>query len=116
MDEAVRRVFIVGDSLFAETVAQLLGRSSALSMVGTAGDVTGALPLLAVCQPDLVIVLSSGDRYDLDLCPLLTDYPDLPIVRADLSANTAHHSQPTSRGCALTHWLRSDPCPPEVTS
>ncbi len=75
MDEAVRRVFYrPGDSLFAETVAQLLGRSSALSMVGTAGDVTGALPLLAVCQPDLVIVLSSGDRYDLDLCPLLTDY------------------------------------------
>ncbi len=87
MDEVVRRVFIVGDSLFAETMAQLLGRSGALSVVGTAGDVPGALPLLAECQPDLVIVLSSGERDDLDLCPLLTDYPDLPIVRADLGAN-----------------------------
>jgi DNA-binding NarL/FixJ family response regulator len=87
MDEAVRRVFIVGDSLFAETVAQLLGRSGALSVVGTAGDVTGALPLLAECQPDLVIVLSSGERDEFDFCPLLTGYPDLPIVCADLGAN-----------------------------
>ncbi|MDI9547124.1 MAG: hypothetical protein QM346_05930 [Chloroflexota bacterium] len=112
MDEAVRRVFIVGDSLFAETVAQLLGRSSALSMVGTAGDVTGALPLLAVCQPDLVIVLSSGDRYDLDLCPLLTDYPDLPIVRADLSANELriiHSQRLEARASDLLAAIRSLP-------
>jgi len=87
MDPAVHRVFIVGDSLFAETVAQLMGHHSALSVAGTAADVTGALAQLPDCQPDLIIVTSGRAGEEFDLCPLLTQFPDLPIVRADLNAN-----------------------------
>jgi hypothetical protein len=91
MDTAVHRVFVVGDSLFAETVAELLGHSPAVAVVGVAADVNAALAQLAAgppdATPDVVIVLTSGDGREPDLYPLLAAYPDLPILRADLNAN-----------------------------
>lgn len=83
----VHRVFVVGDSLFAESVTELLGHSPAVSIVGVAATVTAALPQLHQCRPDLVIVLSSGADPAEDLGPLLAQVPDLPILRADLSVN-----------------------------
>jgi len=91
MNAAVHRVFVVGDTLFAETVAQLLGHSRAVAVVGVAADVNAALAQLAAglpnATPDVVIVLTSGANRELDPCPLLIAYPDLPILRADLNAN-----------------------------
>lgn len=86
MDDAARRVLIVGDSLFAEAMAQLLGHSDAVVVVGTAATVEDALANLPQCLPDVVIVFSSGERERLDCCSLITAYPDLPILRADLNA------------------------------
>lgn len=83
----VHRVFVVGDSLFAESVAELLEHSPALVVVGVAATVAAALVRLDDCQPDLVIVLSSGAGNGIDLGPLLSRYPDLPILRADLNVN-----------------------------
>jgi DNA-binding NarL/FixJ family response regulator len=88
MDAAtVHRVFVVGDSLFAESVAELLGHSPALVVVGVAATVAAALAHLDDSQPDLVIVLSSGTGSGTDHGPLLSRYPDLPILRADLNVN-----------------------------
>lgn len=84
---AVHRVFVVGDSLFAESIAGLLGHSPSVSVIGVAATLHTALPQLHQCRPDLVIVLSSGAHPAEDLGPLLIQLPDLPILRADLTAN-----------------------------
>jgi DNA-binding NarL/FixJ family response regulator len=88
----VHKVLIVGDSLFADAMAQLLGRREAVEVAGVTADVAGALAQLPTCQPDLLIVLSDA----LDLCPLLTAFPDLPILQADLHADSLRmiRSQP----------------------
>lgn len=85
-DEPVHMVFIVGDSLFAEAIAQLLGHTRAVKVVGAAATLDDALVLLPLQMPDLVLVLTGSEEGHLDLCPLLTAYPDLPILRADLNA------------------------------
>lgn len=81
----MRRVLVVGNSLFAEAIAQLLSRSEAVDVVGSAADVSAALALAPACQPDAVVVLDDDDVFDL--CPLLTAYPDLPILRAGLHSD-----------------------------
>lgn len=85
-DEPVHTVFIVGDSLFAEAIAQLLGHTRAVQVVGAAATLDDALALLPLQMPDLVLVLTGSGEVHLDLCPLLAAYPDLPILRADLNA------------------------------
>lgn len=79
----MHKALIIGSSLFAEAVAQLLGQHREMVVVGRIPAVTEALAAIPACEPDLVIVLSDT----LDLCPLLTAYPDLPILCADLNAD-----------------------------
>lgn len=86
MGETVHTIFIVGDSLFAEAMAQLLGHTSTVEVVGIAADIEDALARLPLRMPDAVLVLNSSEENRLDLCPLLTAYPDIAILRADLNA------------------------------
>ena len=79
----MHKALIIGDSLFGEAVAQLLGQHSAIVVACVTATVASALNEIPNCQPDLLIVLNDA----FDLCPLLTDYPDLPILRADLNAD-----------------------------
>ena len=79
----MHRALIIGDSLFAEAVAQLLGQHNELVVVDVCAVIGDALVRIPTSQPDLVVVLSDAP----DLCPLLTVYPDLPILRADLNAD-----------------------------
>ncbi len=85
MGTTVHRVLIVGDSLFAEAVGQLLGHNQAMEVTGIAMSIAEALAQLARTLPDVVLVLNSGPERRLDPCPLLVAYPDLPILYADLS-------------------------------
>jgi DNA-binding NarL/FixJ family response regulator len=80
----VHRVFIVGDSLFAEAVAQLLGHSAVVEVVGTSADVHDALAQLPICRPDVLMVLSRTEDDRQGLYLLLAADPDLPIIRSDL--------------------------------
>ena len=79
----MHKALIIGDSLFGEGLAQLLGQHSEIVVACVTATVKSALAEIPKCQPDLLIVLNDA----CDLCPLLTDYPDLPILRADLSAD-----------------------------
>jgi len=79
----MHRALIIGNSLFAETVAHLLVQRGEAAIAGVAASVDDALAQIPACQPDLVIVFSDA----VDLHPLLTAYPDLPILSADLDAN-----------------------------
>jgi len=47
----VRRVFIVGDSLFAETLAQTLAGVEAVEIAGSAPSAEAALPQIAAGRP-----------------------------------------------------------------
>lgn len=82
-----RRIFIVGDSLFAETLTQLLGQEEAVNIVGMTSTLTGALPLLAACHPDVVIIARESSQPDAAFAHFLSIYPQLPVICLDLSSN-----------------------------
>lgn len=83
--EDTRQVFIVGDSLFAETLSQMLASSGDVVIVGAATSPEEALTSIKVEYPDVVIVANTGEMRQGILDPLLNSYPDLPIISADLN-------------------------------
>jgi DNA-binding NarL/FixJ family response regulator len=80
------RVFVIGDSLFAETLAQLLARAGVVNVINAAPTCEAALPLLAQAPCDALVCADTGDLGSLGL--LLAAYPDLPIIRADLDTDS----------------------------
>lgn len=85
---ATRSVFVVGDSLFADALKQTL-TNNAVEVLGTAPTPEAALPLLAACCPDAVILanVSADSAPPAVLGQFLAANPELPIICADLSAN-----------------------------
>lgn len=83
----LRNVFVVGDSLFAETLIQLLGDSQTVSVIGTAPTPEDALPLLKSQSPDAVIVAVADESIVAAFAPILVANPNLPIIHADLNTN-----------------------------
>jgi DNA-binding NarL/FixJ family response regulator len=79
------QVFVVGDSLFAETLSQMLASSGTVVIIGAASSPEEALPLMATARPDVVIVADTGENDRRTFDHLLAAHPDLPIIRADLS-------------------------------
>ncbi len=80
------RVFVVGISLFAETMAQILGDSPTVTVIGTAPTPEAALPTFKTEYPDAVIVTGPAETSQSTLGLLLTTNPDLPIIYADPNA------------------------------
>lgn len=78
------RVFMIGDSLFAETLAQMLLESKAVAIVGAAPSLTAALSTVAGSAPHIIVFAGTNPQTQAFLNPLLTSYPDLPIICADL--------------------------------
>jgi len=83
--EDTHQVFIVGDSLFAETLSQMLVNSGDVVIVGSASSPEEALTSIKVENPDVVIVANTGEMRRGILDPLLNSYPDLPIISTDLN-------------------------------
>ena len=83
-----RRVLLIGDSLFAEALTQMLAET-AVDIVGCAPTIETALPLLKTEDPDAVLIANAGADPTLPAAfgELLAVYPDLPILCADLRAN-----------------------------
>jgi chemotaxis response regulator CheB len=84
----LRNVFVIGDSLFAETLVQILGDSQAVKVIGTAPTPKDALPALKNQSPDAVVVAVAGDDVGVIFAPIMVAYPNLPIIHGDLSTNT----------------------------
>lgn len=82
----MRRVLIVGDSLFAEALAHVLASDGAVEVVGHAPTSEAALSLLAARQVDAVIVAGVGEGEAW--AQLVTVQLDLPLIRADLNADS----------------------------
>ncbi len=84
------RVFVVGSSLFAETLAQILGDSRTVTVIGTVPTPEVVLPTFETEYPDAVIVAGSAEVSRSTLGLLLTTYPDLPVIYADPNAEHMH--------------------------
>jgi len=82
-----RRVFILGSSLLIAGLARLLGRSSEIEVVGSAMTAEEALPLMNGQPIDALIVMGIDDQTTVRFCSILAAFPDLPIIRADISQN-----------------------------
>jgi len=82
-----RRVCIVGDSLFAETLGQMLGDAHAVEVIGFASTPEAALPVLEMQHPDAVIVAGVGEVPPAAVSQFLSVYPDLTIVCTDLNTD-----------------------------
>ena len=83
-----RTVVIVGDSLFAEALSQMLARSDQVSVIGCVPTATAAASLIAADRPDAVIVAEADRLGAADCRPLLENNLDLPIIRANLNADS----------------------------
>ena len=83
-----RRVFVVGDSLFAETLTRMLANQRTVRVVGSAPTAEAAVCVLADCRPDAVIVAGEGELSTVAFGQVLAAHPDLPVIRADLSMDS----------------------------
>ena len=83
-----RTVIIIGDSLFAEALSQVLSLSDRVRVAGCAPTPHAALALIAAHQPDAVIVAETDRVETTDYSQLLKNDLDLPIIRANLNADS----------------------------
>ena len=83
----LRNVFIIGDSLFADTLIQSLEGSENVVVVGTAPTPEDALSVLKHHSLDAVIMAVVDESVVADFAPILIANPDLAIIHADLSTN-----------------------------
>ena len=82
-------LFIIGDSLFAETLTQLLAGATTVAVLGIASDMEEALPQVRTLRPDAVIVAGT-DAVQFRLGLLSALLPELPIICADLHDEYVH--------------------------
>ncbi len=81
------RVFIVGDSLFAEGIARTLMSCEAVIVIDIAATVESALPALEAKKLDAIIVAGPDTISTTNIGPFLAAHPNLTIIRADLSSD-----------------------------
>jgi DNA-binding NarL/FixJ family response regulator len=81
------RVFIVGDTLFAENLAKLLAADPTIQVTGTASSLEAALPQLKPCHPDAVIVAGVERVPDAAFARFLVENPEISILCTDLGTN-----------------------------
>lgn len=82
----MRRVLLVGDSLFAETLTRMLTQAGAVEVIGSAPTPQAALALLKSQRPDVVVIAGAGEDASAVFGQFLAADPDLPLIRADLNA------------------------------
>ncbi len=77
------RVFVVGSSLFAETLAQFSGDSRTVTVYDTAPSPEVALPTFEAVYPEAVILAGPFENYRPTLGLFLSTYPGFLPVRKE---------------------------------
>ncbi|MFZ5808467.1 MAG: hypothetical protein ACOY16_04215 [Chloroflexota bacterium] len=85
VDMEVQRIFLVGDSLFAETMMQLFTQETNVQVIGISSSLSQAATWLSRTKPDMVIVAGSSNLSDTALTQLLLTHPALPVLLMNLS-------------------------------
>lgn len=83
-----RTVVIVGDSLFAESLSQMLARSDRVKVAACVPTPGAALPAIVKYRPDAVIVAVTDRMAAHNYSQLIATQPDLPILYADLNTDS----------------------------
>jgi hypothetical protein len=83
-----RTVVIVGDSLFAESLSQMLAQSDRVVVAACVSTLEAALAIIITHHPDAVIVAVTDRMADHDYSQLIAAQPDLPIVYADVNVDS----------------------------
>ena len=83
MKSTSHKVYVIGESLFATAIVELLAHSTGIEVTGHAEDVTCALPEILASRPDVLLMLGQSEQPS-DICPILAAEPDLPVIRATL--------------------------------
>lgn len=84
---SAHRVFVLGESLFADTIIQLLGRYEQICPLGTAKSIEAALRKDPTLAPDVFIIAEPAAGPGQDLTALGEAFPDVPVICADLRTN-----------------------------
>lgn len=82
-----RRIFLLGNSLLTSSIAGILEADPRFVVLGSAATPEEALPLMNGHCIDAIIVLGTDDQTTFRMCPVLAQYPGLPILRVDISKN-----------------------------
>ncbi len=85
MEGEDRRVFLIGDSLFTESLGQMLADTENIQVVGTAVSPSAAITAVAKAFPDIIIVANASENSQTNLQPLLSMFTTIPIIHADLN-------------------------------
>ena len=82
-----RRIFIAGDTLFAEMLVSMLAENPGIEIVGVSPDLSNIQPLMNTCTPDALLYTRKAVESDSAFAQFLTHNPELPVLCADLSTN-----------------------------
>jgi len=82
-----RSIFVLGSSLLTAGLTRLLGKAPDVDVVGNAATAEEALPLMNGQLIDALVVMGTNDQTTERFCQILAAYPDLPVIRADISQN-----------------------------
>ena len=83
-----RIVVIVGDSLFADSLSQVLAQSDQVEVAACVPSFDAALAAIAKYRPDAAIVAVTDRAAEYDYGQLIAVQPDLPLLYADLNADS----------------------------
>lgn len=83
-EEETCRVFLIGDSLFTESLAQMLAEAEKVQVVGTAVFPVNEFTAVTQSHPQVIILADAGQHQNT-ATSLLTQFPDIPIIKADLN-------------------------------
>jgi DNA-binding NarL/FixJ family response regulator len=83
-----RTVIIVGDSLFAEALSQVLTQSDRVEVTACVPTPEASLAVIDSHRPDAVIVAAADRVWAHDCGQLIAAQPDLPILYTDLNTDS----------------------------
>jgi hypothetical protein len=83
----IRRVLIVGDTLFAENLAKLLAEDTTIHIAGNVASLEDIPPALQAGRLDAVIVAGVDRLPETVLSRFLALHPEISVLCTDLDTN-----------------------------
>jgi DNA-binding NarL/FixJ family response regulator len=71
--------------LLTNGIVRMLEEDPRFMVLGCASSVDEALVIMNKQVADAIIVLGTDDQTTLRVCPVLAKYPDVPVLRVDIS-------------------------------
>ena len=81
------RVLIIGGSLLTNGVLRLLKEDQRFMVLGCVETVDEALQAMGNGAVDALVVMGTDNQTTMRVCPVIAQYPEIPILRADISQN-----------------------------